>query len=372
MSTEPRTWSTWFSELPTAQKRTLLLVVVPGLVVVIGVALWASGGRYVSTDNAYIKASRVQISADIEGRVVDVRVGENQEVEKGDALFLIDPEPLEIAVRGAEANLEDARAQIEVQQAHARQKQEELLRAISDARFQERERNRQEELAKRRVASAAKLDAARNELDAANRRVEEVRQDLSSLLAAIGGTIDQPVQKHPRFQAAQAALDKARLDLDHATVKAPAHGVVSQITNFRPGDYVTPGRVVFTLIETQSIWVEANMKETDLTHVRAGQEVEITVDAYPGRKWQGVVTSMNAGTGAEFAILPPQNAVGNWVKVVQRVPVQVSVTRMEDEPPLRLGMSAAIDIDTKYTRLFRPGTEFADAPEDPAVTGDNG
>ncbi len=372
MSETAKGWTAWFADLPTHRKRNVLLVGVPALVVAVGVTLWATGGRYVGTDNAYVKASRVQISADIEGRVVAVDVSENQEVDQGEPLFRIDPEPLEIAVRRAEADLADARAQIEVQQARARQKQEELLRAMSDAGFQERERNRQEALARRKVASAASLDAARNELDAANRRVEELRQELSALLAAIGGTIDQPVQKHPRYRAAEAAFDQARLDLDHAIVRAPAHGIVSQITNFRPGDYVTPGRVVFTLIETEAVWIEANMKETDLTHVREGQAVEITVDAYPGRTWHGTVTSLNAGTGAEFAILPPQNAVGNWVKIVQRVPVQVSIDKAPDDRPLRLGMSAAIEIDTGYTRLFRPGTAIADAPDESGAYGENG
>ncbi len=372
MSEQSSAWTRWFTDMPTQQKRTLLLIVVPALVVAGGMALWATGGRYVGTDNAYVKASRVQISADIAGRVVDVRVRENQEVRKGDPLFLIDSEPLEIAVRGAEADLADAHAQIEVQHARARQKQEELLRAINDAGFQERERNRQEALARRKVASAASLDAARNELEAATRRVEELRQELSALLAAIGGGIDQPVEKHPRYRAAQATLDQARLDLDHAIVRAPAPGIVSQITNFRPGDYVTPGRVVFTLIETDAIWVEANMKETDLTHVREGQDVDITIDAYPGRTWRGTITSLNAGTGAEFAILPPQNAVGNWVKIVQRVPVQVSIDDAPTELPLRLGMSAAIEIDTGYTRLFRPGTAIADGPDERSAYGDNG
>ena len=372
MTTSAPSWRQWFDDMPTQRKRSLLLVVVPALVVVIGVLLWATGGRYVGTDNAYVKASRVQISSDIAGRVVQVDVHENQEVRQGDPLFRIDPEPLEIAIRGAEADLADARAQIEVQQAHARQKQEELLRAMNDAGFRERERDRQEALARRKVASAATLDSARNDLDAANRRVEELRQELSALLAAIGGSIDQPVEKHPRYRAAQATLDKAKLDLKHAVIRAPAHGIISQIINFRPGDYVTPGRPVFTLIETDMIWVEANMKETDLTHVRQGQHVDIKIDAYPGKTWSGTITSMNAGTGAEFAILPPQNAVGNWVKIVQRVPVQVSIEEVPQNLPLRLGMSAEIEIDTGYTRLFRPGTTVADAPDDPSAYGENG
>jgi membrane fusion protein (multidrug efflux system) len=348
------------------QRRWLLLVAVPTVIVVCALALWAASGRYVSTTNAYVKANRVQISADVSGRVTAVRAEENQLVREGQILFEIDSEPLQIAFARAEADLAQARNDIETLRARTRQKQEELTRARADADFADRESKRQEQLAKNRVASEAKVDAARNALASSNQRVAELTQELSALLASFGGDPDMPTEQHPSYRAAKAALDQATIDLDDATVRAPADGVISQISNFRPGDYVTEGRPVFALIENAKIWIEANMKETDLTYVQAGQPVEVTIDAYPNQSWEGRIASFSAGTGAEFAILPPQNAVGNWVKVVQRIPIMIEISRRPDDPYLLMGMSANIEIDTGYTRLFRPDeqTAYRPSPED--------
>lgn len=337
----------------TKSIRLALLGGVPLLVILVGLGFWITGGRYVGTDNAYLKANRVQISADISGRVVEVMVSENQVVEKEDVLFQLDDAPLKIAVAKAEAQLADAVNEIAVLRARLRQSEAALNRAKADAGYTVREYGRQESLQRSNVTSAAKVDAARNAMELAEQRVAEIEQEQASLLAAFSGNADLPVEAHPKYRTAQAVLDQALIDLDDATVAAPANGVISQIDHFRPGDYVRAGTPVFTLIETESMWVEANMKETDLTHVRQGQEVKVSIDTYPDYEWGGRIGSLSAATGAEFAILPPQNAVGNWVKIVQRVPVKIDLVPVPDAPPLRLGMSAHVRIDTGRNRIAR-------------------
>ena len=333
--------------------RLALLGGVPLLVVVAAVGVWITGGRYVGTDNAYLKANRVQISADISGRVVGVMVNENQTVKKDEILFQIDDAPLKIAVAKAEAQLADAVNEIAILRARLRQSEAALNRAKADAGFTVREFDRQEALQRSNVTSVAKVDASRNAMELAGQRVAEIEQEQASLLAAFSGDADLPVEDHPKYRTAKAELDQALIDLYDATVTAPANGVISQIDHFRPGDYVRAGTPVFTLVETESMWVEANMKETDLTYVREGQEVEVSVDTYPDHQWRGRIGSLSAATGAEFAILPPQNAVGNWVKIVQRVPVKIELVPVPDAPPLRLGMSAHVSIDTGKNRIAR-------------------
>lgn len=333
--------------------RPVLLGGLPLLVVATALAFWITGGRHVGTDNAYLKANRVQISADLSGRVVDVLVDENQLVKKGEILFQIDDAPLKIAVAKAEAQLADAKNEIAVLRARLRQSEAALNRTRADAGFTEREFDRQEALQKSNVTSVAKVDASRNAMELAEQRVAEIVQEHASLLAAFSGNGELPAEEHPKYLTAKAVLDQALIDLYDATITAPTNGVISQIDHFRPGDYVRKGVPVFTLIETENMWVEANMKETDLTYVREGQEVAISIDTYPGHEWHGRVGSLSAATGAEFAILPPQNAVGNWVKIVQRVPVKIELVPVADAPPLRLGMSAHIKVDTGLSRIAR-------------------
>lgn len=327
--------------------RVTLLAAGPAVLIVAGIIYTSISGRTVSTDNAYLKANRVQISADIAGRVVAVAVGENAVVAQGDVLFRLDDEPFLIAVAGAEAELNQVIADLEARKARYASSQAALARAESDLDFAEREFERRESLAANKVASAAQLDVARQEHERARQEVAEIREEHHALLAELGGDAAAPVTAHARYAMAKAALDRARLDLTHTVVRAPADGVVAQVAQFRPGDYVRPGVPVFALVESAALWVEANLKETQLAEIRIGQPARVRVVAFPGYVWQARVESFSAGTGSEFSLLPPQNATGNWVKVTQRVPVRLVLERQADEPPLRLGMSAKVEIDVR-------------------------
>jgi membrane fusion protein (multidrug efflux system) len=342
--------TSWLTQRFTpAQLRLTLFALGPLAVLAILGAVWLSGGHSVSTDDAYVKAGRVQISAEVEGRVVAVLVHENEHVSQGTPLFEIDNTPFEIAVDRAKADLLEAQSSIEAARARYRETQAKLEQAKADLEFAERELARQTKLAESHVASAAKLDAAKQARAQAEQGQVALWQEQQALLAELGGDAEAPTETHPRYLSALAMLDKAELDLARTTVVAPAAGLVSQIDNFRPGAYVRPGTPVFSLVEIEKIWVEANLKETQLTRVQPGQPARVRVDAYPGHVWQAHVDSVGAGTGAEFALLPPQNATGNWVKITQRVPVRLAIDRVQGEPPLRLGMSAQVVIDTGRT-----------------------
>jgi len=339
-------------------RRGLLLIVVPALVALVSGYIYVTGGRFVDTDNAYVKAHMVQVSTDISGRVTEVLVHENQVVRQGDPLLQLDVEPLNIALTQAEADRETVRNDIAALKASYRQRQEDLEGATSTLGMAQREYVRREKLVAGKVISASEFDSARNERDVASRQVSAIRQDIQRIMAELGGNPDVNPEDHPRYRAAQAKVDEALRDLRHAVVLAPAAGIIAKADNLRPGDYAAAGRPVFSLVSEQDLWVEANFKETDLTYVRAGQEAEISVDTYPDATFTAVVDSIGAATGAEFSALPPQNATGNWVKVVQRIPVRLRITHVAgealDEPPLRAGMSVVVDIDTEHHRVL-PG-----------------
>lgn len=324
-----------------------------GLVLVVGaaVAVWVmfSGGRYVETDNAYVKAVRIQISPEISGKVAAVLVEENQLVEKGAELFRIDDEPLRIALAKADAELALIRDQIDAMRASLRQNWEEQKREAANAEFAEREFKRQSSLVASRVAAEARLDEARMRLDVANQRVASLKQEEGKLLADLSGDPDVKVEDHPQFRIAQQSRNQLELDLRRSVIHAPVRGIVGRVDQIRGGGYVRAGQPALNLIGVDEIWIEANLKESQLTRVREGQPIVFTVDAYPGVEWQGTVESLSPATGAEFSILPPQNATGNWVKVVQRLPVRLKVEPDAGKPPLRMGMSAVVTIDTGET-----------------------
>lgn len=345
-----RNISTWLmTRFTPAQLRLTLFALGPIVVLAILGVIWLGGGRSVSTDDAYVKAGRVQISAEVEGRVVAVLVHENQEIAPGTPLFEIDKTPFTIAVDRAKADLLDVQSSIEAARARYHETEAKLEQAKADLDFAERELERQTKLAENHVASAAKLDATKQAREQAEKTQVALWQEEQALLAELGGDANAPTEAHPRYQSAMSTLAKAELDLARTTVAAPVGGLVSQIDNFRPGTYVHPGTPVFALVESGQMWVEANLKETELTHVRPGQAARVRVDAYPGRTWRARVESVGAGTGAEFALLPPQNATGNWVKITQRVPVRLAIVRTAGDPPIRLGMSAHVVIDTART-----------------------
>jgi membrane fusion protein (multidrug efflux system) len=330
--------------------RRLLLALGP-IVVVIGAAyFYATGGRYEGTDNAYVQAHMVSISPEISGRVVAVPVHENELVKQGDVLLQIDPEPLKIAIAGAQANLEAARNNISAQKAAYRQRQADLQAAKDNIGFAQREFARREKLFAAKAISESEYDEARNQVSVSQSTAAAIQQDIQRILSELNGNPDIAPEDHPTVRAAQSKLDQTKLDLQHATIVAPSDGVVSQIDNIRPGTYLQAGRATFSLVSDQDIWIAANLKETDLTYVRPGQQATVTVDTYPGVDFKAVVDSIGAATGSQFSALPAQNSSGNWVKVVQRIPVRLKIISQNAETPLRAGMSVVVSIDTEHRR----------------------
>jgi membrane fusion protein, multidrug efflux system len=326
--------------------RPVLLGVVPALAGAIGLYWYATSGRYVSTENAYVKADMVAISPDVDGRVIAVEVVDNQTVAKGDVLFRLEPEPFQIALDLAEAKILAVRHDIEGSRAEFHQIAAEIAEAKERGNFFEQQAVRQRELQERGISARASLDEAEMEFAAANQRVVALREKMRTVLAELGGDPASAVELHPDFRGAEAERDMAALDLDDTVVRAPVAGIVSRM-RLQPGEWLEEGEPAFSIINPASTWVEANLKETQLENVRVGQRVEIAVDAYPGQVWQGEIVSISPATGAEFALIPPQNATGNWVKVVQRLPVRIAVHPAENQPPLRAGMTVTVTIDTE-------------------------
>ena len=337
---------------PRRRLRALLLWAGSLLVLCVAGFFYLTGGRYVSTDNAYVKADKVAISPQVEGTLVEVDVSENQAVKKGQLLFRIDPASYEIALQQADAQLDTVRTDLLALKAQYRQSQAELQLAESNEAYARREWQRQSDLGKRKLTSQATLDQARHTLDQATQNSRASREQLARLQAQLGGDADRPIENHPRYRAALAARQRAALDLSNTRVRAPFTGVAGNTPE--PGAYVKPGSAVMSLVASGNVWVEANFKETDLTHVRPGQPVTLYVDTYPDAQWHGRVASLSQATGAEFSVLPPQNATGNWVKVVQRIPVRIAVDTIGGERVLRAGMSTEVEIDTgRYPALPR-------------------
>ena len=330
-----------------ARHRGVLMIGVPVLLLLAGLAVYAALARYESTDDAYVQAARVAISANISARVHDVRVHDNQFVHRGDVLFRLEDRRFLIAEQDAAARLAASRLQIGAMKALYRQKLADLKGTRDELAYQQREYARQKRLAASGIASGAQLDKAAQALQAAQQAVEAREQDAATVLANLGGDAGIAVDDHPLVRQAQAALDRARLNLSYTIVYAPIDGIVTKVDQLQPGDYVTAATPVFSLVSKTDVWIVANFKETALTHMRPGQTARIKIDAWPGHELTGKVSSMSPGTGSSFSLLPPENATGNWVKVVQRVPVRVSIDDSHGLP-LHDGLSATVRIDTKY------------------------
>lgn len=334
--------SSWFT-----RHRRLLMVTVPLLMLAAGLIVYQKIARYVSTDDANVQAARVAVSADISERVLSVAVRDNQYVHRGQVLFRLDDKRFVIAEQDAAARLAAARLRISAMKAGYRQKLADLRAAKDELAYQQREYARQKKLAASGIASGAQLDKASQAVTAARQQVESREQQVATVLADLGGNARLSVDDHPLVLEARAALDRARLDISHATVYAPIDGIVTKVDQLQPGDFVKAASPVFALVSTRDVWVVANYKETSLTHMRIGQAARIEVDAWPDRVLAGRIQSISPGTGASFSILPPENATGNWVKVVQRVPVRLSITNSRGLT-LHDGLSATVRVDTKY------------------------
>ena len=326
--------------------RVWLVLAGPVLLILAGATYFIYGSRYVGTENAYVKADKVAVTVEVSGQLTEVAVDENQQVKKGQLLFRVDSEPYRIALDKAQANLKNVTSDFNALKARYRQKQAELKKARADDAYFDREYKRWSDLARTRVASQAKVDQARHDYDAAREDETKTAQELAELAANLQGNPSLPLQGYAPYKEALAGIDKARLDLGHTIVRAPADGIVSKSGNLQVGNYAFAGVPMVSIVKLDHLWIEANMKETDLTHVQLGQKVSVTVDTFSNHEFKGVVASLAPATGAEFAILPPQNATGNWVKVVQRIPVRIEFEDKKDALALRAGMSVSVTIDT--------------------------
>ncbi|HEX8964346.1 MAG TPA: HlyD family secretion protein [Rhodocyclaceae bacterium] len=329
-------------------RRFLLLVAVPAIAALVGAGFYLQGGRFVETDNAYVKADTVMVSPEVSGVVTQVLVADNQAVTAGQPLFRIDPAAFQVAVDKAEAKLSQVRTDLAALKASYREKQAEIALAKTRYAFARKEQQRQADLVARHFVSAAKFDDATQASDIAGQQIGALEQDLKRIAETMGGSADTPIEQQPGYQAAQAELEQARLDLSRTEVRASLPGTVSNPP--KPGQYVAPGNPAMALVASGNTWIEANFTETDLTHVRQGEPAAVRVDTYPDVEWHGTVDSLSPATGAEFSVIPPQNATGNWVKITQRVPVRICIERQAGQPVLRAGMSADVEIDTGHRR----------------------
>ena len=329
--------------------RYLLMAAFPLALVAVGGWYWMIGGRWASTDNAYVQQNKVLVAPEVEGRIAEVLVRQNQTVKPGDVLFRIDDAAYRIALDKADGAVALARLQVEELRTHLKDAELKAETARNTLAFQDVQFGRQEKLLQTGNTTEAQYDSARHNLDLARQALAEAEQGVTDALVALGGDANIETDKHPSVLGSLAARDSARLDLKHAVVRAPTTGTVSQVANLQVGQYVGSGSPVMAIIDTTSTWVEANFKETDLNHMRPGQPAELTLDAYPDVTMTGRVDSLGGGTGAIFSLLPAQNATGNWVKVVQRVPVRIAL----DEPTsqsLKAGLSVGVEVDTGFVR----------------------
>jgi len=327
-------------------RRIALMLAVPVVIAAVGGYFWLSGGRYQETDNAYVEQPKVALSADVAGRIISVSVHENQPVAAGDVLFAIDPEPYRIALAQADAALATARVNVEQLKVAYGTAEVQLGAAQSTLTIRQAAFDRKNALVEGGNASDATLDDVRLALETARNAVTAAEQQLASARAALTGNPEIAIDDHPAVRAALAARDAAARNLDKTVVTAPASGVVSQVASLNAGQFIATGTTIASLIETGSTWIEANFKETQLAALHEGMPVEVSIDAYPGATFAGTLESIAAATGSEFALVPAQNATGNWVKVTQRVPVRITVEPL-DGYTLRAGMSAVVSVDTK-------------------------
>jgi len=343
-------------------RRTFLLVVLPLLAVIGGLAFYLNGGRYVTTDDAYVGAQKVLITPDISGKIEKVVVREGQQVNEGDVLFEIDPVPFRLALQQAKANLDQTHTTYDNLKANVKIYGDMLGLAQQGVDLKRRDVDRKASLVKSNVGSQLDLDNSGTALVTASAQLEFLKQQLSSSKTQLLGNPDLPIEQFPPYAQAKAALDQAERNLDHTVMRAPMAGIATQVDQIQLGRFVMAGTPVFSVIDTSKPWVDANPKESDFTYVTVGQPVTIDVDAFPDHVFKGTIGSLSPGTGAQFAILPPQNATGNFVKVVQRVPVRIYFDSNDKYvQKLKAGMSAYTTIDTGHRRSLAALLGFAPA-----------
>jgi membrane fusion protein, multidrug efflux system len=330
--------------------RWTLFALLP-LALVIGCYWYVTGGQVMSTDDAYVNAEKVGVSTDVSGIVQDVAVKENEHVAAGQVLYRLDPRQFQIALDNAKANLAQIALTIEAMK-------QDYRRMVSDATAQQAQveldqvnHDRNSTLLHSATISQSVYDQTHYALDTDKSKLAALREQAQMQLAKLGGDPDIAVTQHPQYLQAQAQVQEAQRELDHTVVTAPFAGIVTDVPAIAPGKYLAASTTAFFLVDTDHVWVDATPKETELTFVRPGQSATVTVDTYPDVEWHGVVESVSPAAAQEFALLPAQNTSGNWVKVVQRVPMRVRLDGNDKNlPPLRAGMSVEVDVDTGHAR----------------------
>lgn len=348
---------------PNTSKRGFIrrILMLGGVTVVLVAGAWfySTSGRYIATDNAYIKAAKILVTPQVTGAIMSVAVADNQQVRAGDLLFTVDDANFQIAVDMAKAELADVGIEIAQLKADYRQKMQELAKAGVDVEFTNEEYERRVPLVNSGATPKSEFNETRRQRDTATKEVDSLREEAKGLLAALGDDPDIAPEQHPLYQKAQAALRKAELDLERTRVFAPIDGVIGSVPH--TGDYARAGVPMLDLVGSGHQWIEANFKETELTRVEVGQPVRVEIDTYPGYEWKGHVESISPATGAEFSVLPAQNATGNWVKVVQRIGVRIALEPQPNQLALRTGMSTQVSIDTgQYPHALLPQAAAAE------------
>ncbi len=336
---------------PPRQGIRLGLFLLLPLVLIVGAYGYVTGGQVISMNDAYVEAEKVGVSTDVPGIVKDVEVRENQHVEAGQILYRLNDASLRFALQRADAQVGMIGDQLNAVKASYGDMQTQIAQAEYDVSYYTTEAGRQQDLLNAHVASQATFDTARRNLENAKQKLASLNQQLAGIGANLNGAPSGPVETNPRYQEAVAQRDEVARELGDTVVRAPFAGIVTDVTAIAPGKYLPASTTAFYLIASDRVWVDAQPKETELTHVREGQSAKVTVDTYPGKTWQGTVQSISPAAAQEFSLLPAQNSSGNWVKVVQRVPLRVRIdTHDKSLPPLRAGMSAEVEVDTGHAR----------------------
>ena len=332
-------------------QRPLMFALLP-VALIAGGYFYVTGGAVMSTDNAYVQADMVGLSTDVAGIVTQVLVHDNQKVAKGDILFKLDPLQFQLALDRADAQVGNTRNDLVALQASYRNMQAQVAQAQKDVDFNMFNFQRQEQLLANNFTPKATYDAARNTLQGSQQKLASLQQQLAGLAANLNGDPDAPIENHPRYKDAVAARDEARRQLAHTVVSAPFAGIVTNVPSLQPGQYLAAAATAFNIVSTDRVWVQASPKETELTYVKPGQKATVEVDTYPGQQWSGTVDSISPASASSFSLLPAENTSGNWVKVVQRIPMRVSVANAPGKPQLRVGMSVELSVATGHERGF--------------------
>jgi membrane fusion protein (multidrug efflux system) len=323
------------------------------LVAVVGGALyWLSSGRWIETDDAYVQADSMTMSTDVSGIVASIPVHEGQAVTTGQILFSLDPQKFQIALDNAKANLAQVRLNIESAKADYQASLRDTGAKQQQVNADQATYDRYASLVKQHAVTQQETDDARYKLAADQQAVRASESQARALLAKLDGNPEIAVEDMPSFKQAKAQVAESEREMNHAVVRAPYDGIVTQVSKLQLGMYLGASTAAFGLVSTDHVWVEAEPKETQLTFAKNGDPVDVSFDIYPGRIWHGTVESVAPATDQNFSLLPAQNSSGNWVKVVQRIPVRVRVDMKAGDPPLRAGMSADIDIDTGHVRTL--------------------